>query len=171
MFKPGLLIVALALTASAALAQDQPTADVTRTTMQDWVVECLEPAVDALKCQATYTVLFGPDRSPVFVTAISGVPGQPVQMTMALPLNIELKKGLVISGADKTVTLAFNRCTPNGCTVEMPLTSEVYAIMSATEAGTATVVRHGGQEFKIPFSFKGFKEALSAMSARNAPAQ
>ena len=171
MFKQFAFLLLSLFVTSTAVAQQQsvPTTNVTRTAMKDWSLECLDAAVDGLKCQAIYTVLFGDDRAPVFVAAIAGRPGQPAQVTMALPLNIQLRQGLTIAGENgASVTFPFDRCNPNGCFVERPFTTDLYAIMNGNASGTASVTRNGGDEFKIPFSFNGFRDALTAMSQQNA---
>lgn len=143
-------------------------AKLSRIDVDDWVVECVDPPVNNVACQITYTVLFGAKRAPVFVSAIANSdPGEPMDVVFVLPLNIKLKQGLRISNDSRALQYQFDRCAPNGCYVETLMSADLYEMMTTSQAGFATIVRNDGEPFAIPFSFKGFSAAVDTMNLRN----
>lgn len=153
-------------------APDEPTTGLSRVTIDDWVVECLDSTTNAAaSCQIAHTVLFGAESAPVFVAAISGVePGASMRAIFGLPLNIRLKDGLVISDATQALKFQFDRCTHDGCYVETLVSAELFDLMINSSSGFATVIRDSGENFQIPFSFKGFSDAIDAMNLSNSAA-
>lgn len=177
----GVLLLGVSLCLTPAVGQDagqsdssqvaEPTTGLSTITIDDWVVECLDPPIEVVSCQVSHTVLFGPESAPVFVAAISGSgPGTPLRAIFALPLNIRLKEGLVISDETRAVTFQFDRCALDGCYVETLMGAELLELMTTSTSGFARVIRDSGENFQIPFSFKGFNDALDAMNLSNSVA-
>jgi invasion protein IalB len=90
-------------------------------------------------------------------------------MQIAVPLGVDLDKGVVIAaGKFTSPSFLFRRCDGTGCYVEAGVTRELIdAFAKAGTDGKFKVVADGGKEFSFTFSFAGFSAAHDDMVAQN----
>ena len=149
------------------LAQERTTA-----TYDDWVLQC---AADAAKSgQKTcdieqVTQMQDQGRNVPLSRVAIGRPekGQPVMLTVQVPVNVFLRAGVIIKTgeADPGLTAPFERCLPVGCFADFALKDDaVRKFRGATTAGKITFQVANGQNIAIPLSFKGFGPAFDALA-------
>jgi len=144
----------------------------TSATYDDWVLQCAtETAKPAQKTcdieQITQMQNQGRNVPLSRVAIAKPEKGQPVMLTVQVPVNVSLHTGVIIktSDADPGLTAPFARCLPVGCFADFALNdAAVRKIRSATTAGKITYDVASGQNIAIPLSFKGFGPAYDALA-------
>jgi invasion protein IalB len=150
-----------------AVAQERTTA-----TYDDWVLQC---ATDAAKpaqktCdieQVTQMQNQGRNMPLSRIAVARPEKGQPVQLTVQVPVNVNLHTGVIIkaSDSDPGLTAPFDRCLPVGCFADFALKDDaIKKFRGATTAGKMTFDVANGQSVAIPVSFKGFGPAFDALA-------
>ena len=175
-----LLAAAFALGATQAFAQAQnmPKPDVNKQ-VGDWLVRCY-PVQSPSPCDIFELLAQKKTGNRVMSVSFAYAPkaGKYVAQ-VAVPLGVELKKGLVIkAGEYASPLMQFRRCDRGGCYVEgLTDSGLVDALAQNGDAGKATIFSTEGRSVDISFSLRGFGDARSEMvelakqRAANAAAQ
>jgi invasion protein IalB len=150
-----------------ATAQERTTA-----TYDDWVLQCetdtAKPAQKTCDIEQITQMQNQGRNVPLSRLAIARPEkGQPVMLTVQVPVNVSLHTGVIIktSDSDPGLTAPFARCLPAGCFADFALNdAAVRKIRSATTAGKITYDVANGQNIAIPLSFKGFGPAYDALA-------
>ena len=151
---------------NAASAQERTTA-----TYDDWVLQCAvqagPPAQKACDIEQL-TQMQNQGRSMPLSRVAIGRPekGQPVRLTIQVPVNVYLRTEMRVqaSASDPGLAAPFDRCLPAGCFAEFVLKDDaIKKFRAATAAGKMTFQSANGQSVAIPLSFKGFGPACDAL--------
>jgi invasion protein IalB len=150
-----------------ALAQERTTA-----TYDDWVLQCAadsaKPAQKTCDIEQVTQMQNQGRNVPLSRVAIAHPEkGQPVKLTVQVPVNVFLRMGVIIkaSDADPGVTAPFDRCLPVGCFADFALKDDaIRKFRGATTTGKITFAVANEQSIAIPLSFKGFGPAFDALA-------
>lgn len=176
-----LLAAGCALAAGTALAQSQnapPKPDVSKQ-VGDWLVRCY-PVASQSPCDMFELLAEKESGNRVMSISVAYAPrADKYVMQIAVPLGVELKKGLTIKAGDyASPALPFRRCDRGGCYVEGLADSGIVDALSRNgDKAKATITSIEGRTLDIAFSLKGFADAKSQMAtlakqkATQAPAQ
>jgi len=150
----------------AASAQERTTA-----TYDDWVLQCAvqagPPAQKTCDIEQLTQMQSQGRTVPLSRVAI-GRPekGQPLRLTIQVPVNVYLRKDVLVqaSTSDPGLVAPFDRCLPVGCFADFVLKDDaIKKFRTATAAGKMTFQSANGQSVAIPLSFKGFGPAYDAL--------
>lgn len=166
------LLIAIA---GGAAAQQQPpateTPQRTTATYDDWVVQCDTPAQSTQKVcdmtQVTQAQVQGRSVPYSRVAIAHPVRGQPVRLTVQVPINVSFATSVRIQTADNDpgMTAPFARCVPTGCFADFELRDDLLKKLRAADGtGKLSFADSGGHEIHIPVSFKGFNQAFEALA-------
>lgn len=162
-FAAGFLIA----TGSNVFAQERTTA-----TYDDWVLQCAEvkgsPPTHKTCDIEQLTQMQSQGRTVPLSRVAIGKPekGQPVRLTVQVPVNVYLRTEVRIqaSASDPGLAAPFDRCLPAGCFADFALKEDsIKKFRAATAAGKMTFQSANGQNVAIPLSFKGFGPAYEAL--------
>lgn len=133
----------------------------------DWSTQCLEKAVDGMKCQMLQKVV-SKDQT-LLVMALAFDPGDKrTRIQIALPLGVAIGSGTQIAVGDKYQgNIAIDRCTQQGCIVEGEMTDDLIAAFKRQEKATVIVFNDAKTQIPLPFSLNGFTAAYEAMIDAN----
>ena len=111
----------------------------------------------------------GQDVLEVQLRKLSGAQGPqgtpiPAAMQVVTPLGVLLPAGLRIQvDSNQERAAPFQVCTPEGCLVRQPLTTEVLNEMKAGATAKLTVVAAPQQEIPVNISLMGFTKAFESL--------
>jgi invasion protein IalB len=160
-----LAALVLAAAATTAAAQDRTTA-----TYEDWVLQCeVQSGPPPRKaCDIAQVTQMQGRNVPLSRIAVTHPEkGQPIRLTVQVPVNIALGANIRIQAGDADPGLAvpFDRCQPAGCFAEFELKDDTLRkFRAAADAGKLTFKAANGQPMTIPVSFKGFTRAFDALA-------
>jgi invasion protein IalB len=161
---------AIALCAAPALAQPQngqaapPKPDVSKQ-VGDWLVRCY-PVQSPSPCDMFEVLAQKKSGNRVMSISFAYAPkADKYVVQIAIPLGVELKKGLVIKAGEYTSpALQFRRCDRGGCYVEGLTDSAIVdGLAQNGDTAKATISSVEGRSLDISFSLKGFAQAKSEM--------
>lgn len=178
-------VMALVLAASAAAAQAAPdpaaapkAAPVstqpqsTSATYGDWALVCQQVVLTGTEtrriCEISQTLQAQGVKEPIAQIAF-GRPqkADPLNMTVLLPVNIALDKGVkVFSEASDGVAadLSWRKCTPGGCFADTKVSADILKRWrTAGERGRIELRNANGQDVALPISLRGFAQAMDAL--------
>ncbi|MFG6569898.1 MULTISPECIES: invasion associated locus B family protein [Sulfitobacter] len=133
---------------------------------EDWVIECFDPARTAsmTTCQLYQRVAVGNGQRIAAVVTAAFPSYDTVRLQIALPLGIDIKSGMKLRVDDIEETFTINRCTQQGCLVEISATDAFIDLLLAAEAiSVAPFLPGQGREFAIPISVKGLTKAIQEL--------
>jgi invasion protein IalB len=151
--------------APAAAAQRDPNAPVLTETHQDWTLRCFNvrgPAPCDMQQMAANR-----QRQRVLSVSLAYIPqNDRYALQVVVPLGIAIAKGMTLNAGDKTLRgVRFNRCSRDGCFVELIVDAATVDALSKVGAQTLIIVFPYGQtkDVKLPLSLKGFVPALARL--------
>ena len=158
----GLLMAVGLGAAMPALAQPQD-----GQVFQDWGVSCLKNPQDPQDqfCTIGY-VAFNKETDKPFMKINVGYPpdGQIPRAVIAVPLVVDLPPGLTLQiDGGESVVLPFEICNPGGCQVHVELKRALLLQMQQGVGGKVVLQIPPERKLTVPFSLKGFTEALAAL--------
>lgn len=162
-----LLAAAFALGATSALAQAQnapPKPDVSKQ-VGGWLVRCY-PVQSPSPCDMFELLAQKKTGNRVMSLSFAYAPKADKYVAqIAVPLGVDLKKGLVIkAGEYASPVMQFRRCDRGGCYVEGLTDSGIVDALSQNgDAAKATISSVEGRSVDISFDLKGFADARSQM--------
>ena len=134
----------------------------------DWAVRCF-PIKSASPCDMLFATVRKNTNLRVTSVSIAYVPSKDSYlMQVAVPLGIDLSKGVVMSaGTFSTQKLAVRRCDNGGCYVETGVTGDLIQslVQNASQGGALKIVTDSGKPLSLAMSLRGFDEAQQAMVA------
>lgn len=149
-----------------AFAQERTTA-----TYDDWVLQCAaqgNPPAQKTCDIEQLTQMQSQGRTVPLSRVAIGRPekGQPIRLTVQVPVNVYLRTEVRVqaSAADPGLAAPFDRCLPAGCFADFVLKEDtIKKFRTATAAGKMTFQSANRQNVAIPLSFKGFGPAYDAL--------
>ncbi len=159
--------------AAPPAASPAPAPDRTTASFGDWVLRCdRRPDVTPPQrfCELGQTVQRQGDAGPQAQIALGRVlPGDPLRLTLLLPINVGLEKAPKLSGDQVSLDLAWARCLPSGCFANAAVPGDLLArLRSVKDAGRVEYRDGTGRDVTLPISFRGFDEAYEALRIENA---
>ena len=160
------VLVTLVLPYSAETAPQSTTA-----TYADWILRCEFQKPPATKIcdivQTTQTTTVQNQTAPLTQISISRpAKDAPLLAAIQVPINVWLPAGvkLIIAEKEPAIAVSYKRCVPTTCMADIELKDDlVKKLKTLTEPGKITFQDASQHEVSVPFSFKGFSEALEAM--------
>ena len=143
-----------------AMAQDRTVA-----TYGDWSMRCEN--APSRSCEAA-TILSLPDNRPVAQLILGQRNNQgPLLLLVVVPLNVHLPAQLRLMLGAAPLTLAYQRCTPQGCFATMDLDDATLTRLRAEPAGGRLIFQdQERREISASLSMRGFTQAQAALAAR-----
>ena len=165
-----LLAAALAMGTTGALAQQQQQQaplkpDVTKQ-HGDWLVRCY-PVTSPSPCDMFELLAQKKSGNRVMSVSFAYAPkANRYVVQIAVPLGVELSKGLTIKAADyASPALRFRRCDRGGCYIEgVTDPAMLDALGQNGGQAKASIVSTEGKTLDINFSLNGFAEARADMT-------
>jgi invasion protein IalB len=160
------LAIVLSLIGITKVAAQQSTT----ATYDDWVLQCQTvsgPPAQKICDIAQVTEVQGKNL-PLSRVAISrAAKGQPFRLVVQVPVNVSLRANVLIqvNQSDPGLAAPFDRCVPAGCFADFELKEEsIKKFLGGPAAGKITFKTANEQTASIPISFKGFAQAINALT-------
>ena len=155
-----------ALAQAPAPAQQDPNAPVLSETFDDWTLRCFNVRGPA-PCDMLQVAVNRQTKQRVLSVSIAFVPERNAfAMQIVVPLGVALAKGLTVNAGDHTMkNVHFNRCSREGCYVEVIVDSDTVTALGKVGASTMLVVQPYGKntDAKLPLSLKGWNSAVARL--------
>lgn len=169
-----LSMVALAggLLCGPALAQAPATppptpGNVTNASFGDWVLRCETRQGAPRGCEVLQS-LQDQRRMPVAQFAFGRAQrGDPMRLIVLIPANVTVAAPMLIQLPDRAapIPVTLRACGPRGCVAETDVSAAQLARLRAREAQGRLEYRDAlGGEVALPFSTRGFGQALDALA-------
>jgi invasion protein IalB len=137
----------------------------------DWTVRCLrtETPTAARICEVAQSLQVQGQQAPIAQIVLSRPnPKEAMRIIVQLPANISLPSSVKVFADDKDpqpVELAWRRCLPAGCFADAELKDEAIKHFRAQTANGKMMFKDGnGRELALPFSFRGFPQAMDGLT-------
>ena len=189
----GATVLALSTT-GAAFAQTSPSSQVTgaatpapiagtpvqtTATYGDWMLRCAQTGEGGRgpqTCEVVQTLVLQGQQQPIAQVAIGSIDKTSgLRLTVVVPTAISFSKTATVVGAAGTPALfdmVWRRCLPSGCFADISLTPEALRTMRARSEPANLVFRDAGErDLTLPFSMRGFAQALDAMAKETVAAR
>jgi len=171
LLKPGGLALVLAALATTAAGAAPPEPQRTTATYADWTLRCETTGDEETRaCELAQSVTMEGQQRPVAQIAVGPKPDGSFTFVAQLPLNVWLPAGVTLSAGDKAIVSAeFKRCFPQFCLAEAVMTAAGLKSMRGGTGSGELAFQDGAQrDVKVPFSFDGFPDAYTALTADKA---
>jgi len=148
----------------------------TTATYGDWVMRCAhtgEGGTGPQTCEIVQTLVLQGQQQPIAQVAIGSIDKTSgLRLTVVVPTAISFSKTATVVGAAGTPALfdmVWRRCLPSGCFADIALTPDATKMMRARNEPGNLVFRDAGErDITLPFSMRGFDQALDAMTKETA---
>jgi invasion protein IalB len=154
--------VAAALTLHAWQAADDFRGKVATTAyIQDWRLNCPPAAVTGTACSLQQAIFQRETHMTIAdLTVARGVAAD--TLTIVVPLGVLIGPGLAFSAGGGSTTLAvpYATCSQAGCIAMTTLTPKELSQMENGAGGQITIVGRDGRPVALPYSLKGFADAM-----------
>ncbi len=136
-------------------------------TFQDWIILCGEAdeATTIEPCFMRQNVLLSEGQKRIMQVRV-GIQktDQRVVVIIIVPLGVSLPQGMALKvDQGEPVRLPYQRCTVGGCTARFVLWPKLEAAFKAGLTGLVTFEDVSRRSLTVPFSLKGFTDALNAL--------
>lgn len=169
-----LMVIAMGAYSLSGQAQQTGESEVTisEKTYDDWTVRCQQAKGEEKSCVMTQRTFVEDSGQRLMQVNVMRVPEQeqPV-MILVLPLGVSLAAGVNLQLGEEgdeeeenANRMGYSHCDQNACYVNILLTDEAKEDITAVDAGTITFTTLQGQAIDVPFSSKGFDDALESFS-------
>jgi invasion protein IalB len=166
--------VGAAPSAPAEAARPAPVSaepETTTASYGDWLLRCQRVAAATPSqrvCGVLQTVQAQGQQNPILQISIAPAAGkEPMKLTILAPVNVSFPSVARVGVDEKdaqAAELTWHRCVPAGCVAESELKDELLKRWRAqTGGGVVQIVDSIGHDVGIPFSFRGFAQALDAL--------
>ncbi len=167
------LALAAAALALPALAQGQAQGqapatppNVTNASFGDWVLRCETRPTGTRACEILQS-LQDQRRQPVAQFAFGRAQrGDPMRLLVLIPANVTVAAPMVIQLPDRgaAIPVTLRACGPRGCVAEADVGTAQLTRLRGREAQGRLEYRDAlGGEVALPFSTRGFGQALDAL--------
>jgi len=147
-----------------AAPPDVPTVSV----YQDWRVACPPTSNKAGTCEIQQDVLDSQTHSELARLAIFQLNGSNT-LIVTVPFNVLLDPGIGLGlGNDKPRVYPFETCNTVGCVVRIPFDDNLAKAVGAAPQARILLAGLDGKPVGLPFSLKGYQDALAAFSSAEA---
>jgi invasion protein IalB len=148
-----------------------PEPQATTATYGDWLLRCqrvVAPAPTHQVCDVTQTVQAQGQQGPILqLTFGPPAPKEPMKLAIVAPVNVSFPSAARVAVDEKDpqpAELVWRRCVPGGCLAELEIKDELLKRWRVQAGGgIVQIVDATGREIAIPFSFRGFAQALDAL--------
>jgi invasion protein IalB len=138
----------------------------------DWVVRCQrigDAATGPRVCEVAQIIQMQGGQGPVAQIAIGRVAASdPLRLTLVLPPNVSFPSSPRMAVDDKDTRpadLTWRRCLPGGCFADVEFKDDLAQHWRSQSAqGAIKFKDSGGRDIALPFSFRGFSQALDALA-------
>jgi invasion protein IalB len=146
--------------------------EATTATYGDWLLRCQRVAAANAAahrvCDVAQSVQAQGQQNPIMQRSIGpGGPKEPMKLTLVAPVNISFPSVARVAVDEKDpqpAELVWRRCVPGGCFAEVEIKDDLIKRWRAQEAASVVkIVDAARREIAIPFSFRGFAQALDAL--------
>jgi invasion protein IalB len=176
------LAMALACLPAAAQTKPEPAkpapapvgADPQSTTANygDWVVRCQHVADGATGrrvCEVAQIIQIQGGQGPIAQIAVGRLTAaDPLRLTIVLPPNVSFPSSPRLAVDDKDALpadLSWRRCLPGGCFADVEIKDDLLQRWRSQSAqGIIKFKDSAGRDVTLPFSFRGFAQALDALA-------
>jgi invasion protein IalB len=137
----------------------------TAKTFQAWQLICAPRTDKNGNCALQSAIIDKATGAPLIQLTLASK-GSSDTLVIVAPLGVLIPPGLRFSiGSDQPKTVAFKTCMRTGCWAALPLDSALSTAMAQNAGGQIVVVGNTGKAAALPFSLRGFGEALAARAA------
>lgn len=148
-----------------------PDPTVTTAVFGDWVLRCVKAGQEAKKpiCEIIQSIVIEGQQAPIAQIALGRMEAaMPMNLTVLLPNNVTLlalPRLTLDEGGKKPADLVWQRCVPAGCFASLEADEALLESWAkAQKPGKLTFAEGGGQSVALPFSLRGFTQAMNALS-------
>lgn len=167
-----LALLAGVFCAPQAKAEEHPavssTPESSTETYGDWALVCSGVAsLHTRVCEVDATISLKGQNAPIARIAFARLAkDKPFRVVVQTPANVTIAPGVKLEpeANKETITLGYRTCAPTGCFSEADITSDqVKSFRGRSAPGQLTVTDSTGKSVALPFSLRGFDQALDAM--------
>lgn len=165
-----MVTLAAGLLTAPALAQapaPAPPPNVTNASFGDWVLRCETRPASPRGCEVLQS-LQDQRRMPVAQFAFGRAQrSDPMRLIVLIPANVTVAHPMLIQLPDRAapIPVTLRACGPRGCVAEADVSPAQLARLRAREAQGRLEYRDAlGGEVALPFSTRGFAQALEALA-------
>jgi invasion protein IalB len=138
----------------------------------DWVVRCQrigDAAAGQRVCEVAQIIQMQGQQGPIAQIAVGRLAAtDPLRLTLVLPPNISFPSSPRMAVDDKDARpadLNWRRCLPGGCFADIEVKDDLLQHWRGQSAqGVIHFRDSAGREVALPFSFRGFAQALDALA-------
>lgn len=138
----------------------------------DWDYNCVpQKGEKSPRCELVQVAELGRGRheDPVLSLAFSKLNDRPnaaIELTLLVPLNVDLEKGLSLWVDDVLLqTLHYRNCNQAGCWAKQEVNAAILKRLAAASRGQARFHLVQGEEVELLFSLRGLSEGLTRIRA------
>ena len=142
----------------------------TMSTYGDWTVRCQrETPTSPRVCEVAQSLLVQGQQTPIAEIAVGRVgPKDPMMITVRLPVSVSFPSTVQVFVGEKDgqpLDLTWRRCFSLGCYADAELKEETLKRFKAeTTTGKMQFKDASGRDVTLPFSFRGFPQALDGLA-------
>ena len=138
----------------------------------DWKVECPAEGIEG-PCHMSQRVIDGNRQLQLARFELEPISAESAKVLIIVPLGAWLEPGVAIRlGAEsEPVIFSYAKCMPDGCIADGVLGGASLEKLRHGEQSFLLVADKAKKTIGVPFSTKGFGDAYSAVSERNAEAE
>ncbi|MBN8533354.1 MAG: invasion associated locus B family protein [Rhizobiales bacterium] len=144
----------------------------TTASFADWVLRCERPSLPAgapRVCEIAQSIQIQGQQGPIAQIAVGKVQRtDPLKLTLVLPNNVTLTSAPKIAAeeaAGTPVDMPWQRCIPGACFADVLLRDDMQRRMrTSVTQGRIEFKDAGGRAITLPFSLRGFSQALDALA-------
>ncbi len=126
----------------------------------DWQLNCPPTTVTETACSLQQSIVQRDTHATIAaLTVARGVAADTLQIVV--PLGVLIGPGLAFSaGSSATLAVPYTTCAQSGCVAITTLTAPTLSQMEHGAGGEITIVGRDGKPVSLPFSLKGFADAM-----------
>jgi invasion protein IalB len=131
---------------------------------QDWRISCPASTAKDASCEVQQDVIEDKSHTELARLSIFRLKGVNT-MIVTVPYNVLLDMGIGLSlGKDKPRVYPFEICSGGGCIVRVPFDDNLAKAIAAAPDARILFAGLDGKAVGLPFSLKGYKEAINAFN-------
>jgi len=138
----------------------------------DWVVRCQhvgDAATGRRVCEVAQIIQMQGGQGPVAqIAVVRPTAADPLRLTIVLPPNVSFPSSPRMAVDDKDAQpadLSWRRCLPGGCFADIEIKDDLLQRWRGQSAqGIIKFKDSAGRDVALPFSFRGFAQALDALA-------
>lgn len=141
-------------------------ADLTTAAFGDWVLKCVklpDDAKPARTCEVIHQVVVEGQPGPILQLAIGSQKADQRQLVIVLPPNVLLTRPpeIVVPKEAAPLATVWRRCVPGACFADVGFSEKMS---QQDQGGVVRFTDASNRPVEVPFSTRGLKQALDALS-------